>query len=65
MDECAKRALESPMPDPDTATDGVFAEELTPLGDGQAPWSYWTPRDPGGGGREAEQPAGIASVDHA
>jgi len=41
VDECAKRALESPMPDPATATDGVFADELTPLGDGRAPWSNW------------------------
>ena len=45
VDECAKQALESPMPDPATATDGVFAEELTPLGDGEAPWSYWTERE--------------------
>jgi len=41
VDRCAKQALESPMPDPATATDGVYAEQLTPLGDGQAPWSYW------------------------
>ena len=41
VDECAKQALDSPMPDPATATDGVFAEALTPLGDGQAPWSRW------------------------
>jgi pyruvate dehydrogenase E1 component alpha subunit len=28
------------MPDPATATDGVFCEgEAEPLGDGQAPWS--------------------------
>lgn len=41
VDECAKQALDSPMPDAATATDGVFADELTPLGDGEAPWSYW------------------------
>ena len=41
VDECAKKALESPMPDPDTAREDVFADELTPLGDGQAPWSHW------------------------
>jgi pyruvate dehydrogenase E1 component alpha subunit len=34
-------ALAQPMPDPATARDGVFAGELTPLGDGQAPWSRW------------------------
>ena len=34
-------ALASPMPDPSAATDGVFAEEWEPLGDGEAPWSRW------------------------
>ncbi|MDX6581725.1 MAG: hypothetical protein QOI10_909 [Solirubrobacterales bacterium] len=28
-----------PMPDPATATDGVFADEAVELGDGGAPWS--------------------------
>jgi pyruvate dehydrogenase E1 component alpha subunit len=37
-----KWALEQPMPDPATARDGVFADELTPLGDGRAPWSRWS-----------------------
>jgi TPP-dependent pyruvate/acetoin dehydrogenase alpha subunit len=41
VDECARRALASPMPDPATAFEGVFADHLTPLGDGQAPWSHW------------------------
>jgi pyruvate dehydrogenase E1 component alpha subunit len=41
VDECARQALESPLPDPDTALDGVFADEFEPLGDGQAPWSRW------------------------
>jgi hypothetical protein len=27
------------MPDPDTATDQLFADEPVLLGDGQAPWS--------------------------
>ncbi|MQA73835.1 MAG: thiamine pyrophosphate-dependent dehydrogenase E1 component subunit alpha [Solirubrobacterales bacterium] len=44
VDECAQTALASPMPDPATATDGVFADDLTPLGDGKAPWSYWAER---------------------
>jgi TPP-dependent pyruvate/acetoin dehydrogenase alpha subunit len=42
VDECAKTALESPMPDPAEAHRGVFADEATPLGDGQAPWSHWS-----------------------
>jgi TPP-dependent pyruvate/acetoin dehydrogenase alpha subunit len=37
-----KWALEQPMPDPATARDGVFADEITPLGDGMAPWSRWS-----------------------
>ena len=43
--ECAEKALASPMPDPEVAADGVFAEEWEPLGDGQAPWSYWRGRN--------------------
>ena len=42
VDECAAKALESPMPDPQVASEGVFAESWEPLGDGQAPWSYWS-----------------------
>jgi TPP-dependent pyruvate/acetoin dehydrogenase alpha subunit len=34
-------ALEQPMPDPDIATAGVFAESEPELGNGQAPWSRW------------------------
>ena len=34
-------ALEQPMPDPATALDGVFADDVTPMGDGRAPWSRW------------------------
>ena len=35
-----REALEMPMPDPATATEGVFAEgEAQELGDGAAPWS--------------------------
>jgi TPP-dependent pyruvate/acetoin dehydrogenase alpha subunit len=41
VDECAQEALASPMPDPAEADRGVFAEEITPLGDGKAPWSHW------------------------
>ena len=40
IDAAAKEALSAPMPDPDTATMGVFCEgEAEVLGDGQAPWS--------------------------
>jgi pyruvate dehydrogenase E1 component alpha subunit len=41
VEDCAARAIESPMPDPDTATEGVFAERWEPMGDGHAPWSRW------------------------
>ncbi len=44
VDECAQEALASPMPEPETAADGVYADELTPLGDGHAPWSHWAER---------------------
>jgi pyruvate dehydrogenase E1 component alpha subunit len=44
VDEGARLALEQPMPDPGTALDGVFADEWEPLGDGDAPWSYWRDR---------------------
>ena len=39
--QCSETALASPMPDPNLAREGVFAEGFEPLGDGQAPWSYW------------------------
>ena len=42
VEECARRALDSPMPDPQIASEGVFAERWLPLGDGQAPWSRWS-----------------------
>ncbi len=43
--ECAEQAVASPMPDPDGATNGVFADCWEPLGDGQAPWSRWQQRN--------------------
>jgi TPP-dependent pyruvate/acetoin dehydrogenase alpha subunit len=46
VDEAARTALDSPMPDPDTALDGVFADRVQPLGDGNAPWSRWTQGEP-------------------
>ncbi len=45
VEACAQKALDSPMPDPAVATEGVFAERWKPLGDGEAPWSRWSRRD--------------------
>ena len=42
-----KWALEQPMPDPHTATRGVFADGDPELGDGQAPWSRWSGEEAG------------------
>jgi TPP-dependent pyruvate/acetoin dehydrogenase alpha subunit len=42
VDECAERALASPMPEPELGLEGVFAEGFEALGDGQAPWSRWS-----------------------
>src|SRR5579859_1246107 len=40
IDAATEEALAAPMPDPSTATSGVFCEgEAEPLGDGLAPWS--------------------------
>jgi pyruvate dehydrogenase E1 component alpha subunit len=36
-----EEALQYPMPDPETATDRVFADAPALLEDGQAPWSGW------------------------
>jgi pyruvate dehydrogenase E1 component alpha subunit len=41
VEECARKALDAPMPDPERALDGVFADAFEPLGDGRAPWSHW------------------------
>jgi TPP-dependent pyruvate/acetoin dehydrogenase alpha subunit len=48
--ECAREALDSPTPDPAIATQGVFAERWAPLGDGHAPWSFWSHGRRGGNG---------------
>jgi TPP-dependent pyruvate/acetoin dehydrogenase alpha subunit len=40
LDAATEEALAAPMPDPGSATEGVFCEgEAEPLGDGRAPWS--------------------------
>jgi TPP-dependent pyruvate/acetoin dehydrogenase alpha subunit len=42
IEAAVEEALAMPMPDPDTATDRVFAEEEALLEDGHAPWSGFT-----------------------
>jgi TPP-dependent pyruvate/acetoin dehydrogenase alpha subunit len=39
IEAAVEEALKAPMPDPDTATDRLFATEPALLEDGQAPWS--------------------------
>src|SRR5256714_6003743 len=39
-----QEAMQMPMPDPATATEGLFAEEANELLDGDAPYSYWRSR---------------------
>jgi len=51
--ECAEKAVASPMPDPAVATDGVFADDFEPLGDGHAPWSFWNKSSHVNGGNGA------------
>jgi TPP-dependent pyruvate/acetoin dehydrogenase alpha subunit len=41
VEECAAKALESPMPDAAKALDDVYADQWEALGDGEAPWSRW------------------------
>jgi pyruvate dehydrogenase E1 component alpha subunit len=57
VDGCAKKALDSPMPDPELATDGVYADEFEPLGDGNAPWSRWSHNGTGNGTAPVERRA--------
>ena len=42
VEKCATTALASPLPDPGSALEGVFADTWRPLGDGAAPWSRWS-----------------------
>jgi TPP-dependent pyruvate/acetoin dehydrogenase alpha subunit len=68
VDECAERAVASPMPDASVASEGVFAESWEPLGDGEAPWSRWSVADaepaPDGNGRPAANGRHDALVEH-
>jgi TPP-dependent pyruvate/acetoin dehydrogenase alpha subunit len=52
--EAAERALASSTPDPELALEGVFAEKFEPLGDGHAPWSFWSERPDRGSREEAK-----------
>jgi TPP-dependent pyruvate/acetoin dehydrogenase alpha subunit len=56
--QAAEKALASPMPDPELATDGVFAERWEALGDGEAPWTRWRDETDGGGKPAATNGAG-------
>jgi len=49
VDECAERALASPLPEPSTGAEQVFAESWEPLGDAEAPWSRWSTAANGNG----------------
>jgi TPP-dependent pyruvate/acetoin dehydrogenase alpha subunit len=47
IDAATEEALAAPMPDPNTAADGVFCEgEAEPLGDGLGPWSGYAAEGP-------------------
>ncbi len=54
----AERALASPMPEPELALEGVYAERFEPLGDGRAPWSYWAEQEKRG--ETPREEAGVA-----
>src|SRR3954453_10165168 len=57
VDECAAKALASPMPDPALASTGVFAEDFEALGDGHAPWSHVSHGHNGNGSAPIERRA--------
>jgi TPP-dependent pyruvate/acetoin dehydrogenase alpha subunit len=63
IDAAAAEALAGPMPDPSSATAGVFCTgEAEPLGDGQAPWSGFAPGSSGiAPGAEVASESGLAS----
>jgi TPP-dependent pyruvate/acetoin dehydrogenase alpha subunit len=57
VDECATKALDSPMPDAELGAAGVYADEFEPLGDGNAPWSRWARNGTGNGAAPVERRA--------
>jgi hypothetical protein len=42
------------MPDPQLATQGVYADRFEALGDGNAPWSRWSQDGAGNGAAPTE-----------
>jgi TPP-dependent pyruvate/acetoin dehydrogenase alpha subunit len=62
VEESARKALESPMPDRELATRDVFAEAWEPLGDGQAPWSRWAEGADGSGSGNGRAGGGDAAA---
>ncbi|HKG03064.1 MAG TPA: thiamine pyrophosphate-dependent enzyme, partial [Conexibacter sp.] len=57
VEDCAGKAVASPMPDPEAAAAGVFADAFEPLGDGHAPWSHWSQDRSGNGSAPMERRA--------
>ncbi|HSJ18215.1 MAG TPA: thiamine pyrophosphate-dependent dehydrogenase E1 component subunit alpha [Solirubrobacterales bacterium] len=53
VEAAARKALESPMPEPELATSGVYADVWEELGDGEAPWSFWRRAGADGSGNGA------------
>ena len=49
VDEGARRALEQPMPEPGHRARRRVRRQWEPLGDGNAPWSYWRETAPDDG----------------
>jgi pyruvate dehydrogenase E1 component alpha subunit len=61
VEECAEVALTSPMPDPEWASEEVFANAWEPLGDGRAPWSRWASDGPSPNGGPASNGGRVAA----
>jgi TPP-dependent pyruvate/acetoin dehydrogenase alpha subunit len=60
VEQCAAKALDSPMPEPEAATAGVFADSWEPLGDGAAPWSAHSAAPTGAGNGSGAHGNGLA-----
>jgi pyruvate dehydrogenase E1 component alpha subunit len=62
VEECARIALDSPMPEPELAREGVYADAWEPLGDGRAPWSFWQRAEVGGNGTGTSGPQEVKAT---